>query len=105
MNIIFISWYGEIILCQMHLFCAKFDKKTGRSDFDLFLPIFGGHDSTADSSKLSRLKYFFSHFNCFFFLYFGLNLKHKAIPDIHFCKQTKLSKTMVVPIRYNGRTN
>ena len=60
--------------------------------YDLFLPNFGGHDSTADSLKLSGLAYIFSQFNCF--LYFGLNLRHIWMPDIHCGKQIKLSKTM-----------
>ena len=47
---------------------------------------------------------FYKHHSSFafqlFFLYFGLNLRHKWMPDIHCGKQTKLSKTIGVPIKH-----
>ena len=54
----------------MHLFCADFGQKLEEvilvHHYDLFLPSFGGHDSTADSSKESRLTHVFL-LNCFFY--------------------------------------
>ena len=37
-----------------------------------------------------------------FYLYFGLNLRQKWMPDIHCGKQTKLSKTMGSPLDTMG---
>ena len=70
MNIIFNSWYVEIIFfnfikiyCQMHVFCADFDPKLEEvlsvHHSDLFLSYFGSHDSSAVSSLSSRLVYYF----------------------------------------------
>ena len=92
----------------MHLLCANFDQKLEEvilvHHYDLFLPNFGGHDSTADSSNLSKLTFVFLAFKLFY-LYFSLNLRHKWLPDIHCGKQTKLSENTGVPIRHNGRNN
>ena len=82
----------------MHLLYADFQKLeevTLVHQYDLFLPNFSGHDSTADSSKQSRLTYVFFAFQfVVVFLLFSLNGRRKWMPSILCGKQTKLSKTM-----------
>ena len=73
--------------------------------YDLFLPNFAGHDSTADSSNIKQANVCFFRILIVFFLYFSLNLRHKWMPNILCGMQTKLSRTMGVPIRYNGRND
>ena len=71
MNIIFISGNAEIIF--LTLFCADFDQNPEEvilvHHYDLFLPNFGGHDSTADSSKTKQanVRFFCISIVCFFY--------------------------------------
>ena len=49
--------------------------------YDLFLPNFGGNVSTADSSQIKQANIYCFAFQLFF-LYFGLNLRHKWMQQL-----------------------